>query len=40
MILETEYKPFHKSYYEKFADRTLKCIDEEIPFEIPKNWEY
>lgn len=26
------------SYYEKFADRTVKCIDEEIPFEIPQSW--
>ncbi|MDL2244405.1 restriction endonuclease subunit S [Parabacteroides sp. OttesenSCG-928-J18] len=27
-----------KSYYEKFADGTVKCIDEEIPFEIPNSW--
>jgi len=38
--LETEDKPFHKSYYEKFADGTVKCIDEEIPFEIPESWEW
>jgi len=30
----------HKSYYEKFADGTVKCIDEEIPFEIPESWEW
>jgi type I restriction enzyme S subunit len=29
-----------KSYYEKFADGTVKCIDEEIPFEIPETWEW
>ncbi len=29
-----------KSYYEKFADGTIKCIDEEIPFEIPESWEW
>jgi len=29
-----------KSYYEKFADGTVKCIDEEIPFEIPESWEW
>ena len=23
------------SHYEKFADGTVKCIDDEIPFEIP-----
>ena len=28
----------HNSHYEKFADGTVKCIDEEIPFEIPKSW--
>ncbi len=38
--METEYKPFHKSYYEKFADGTVKCIDEEIPFDIPESWEW
>ena len=27
------------SYYEKFL-ATGKCIDEEIPFEIPKGWEW
>lgn len=28
------------SYYEKFADGTVKNIDEEIPFEIPQGWEW
>ena len=27
------------SYYEKFADGKVVCIDEEIPFEIPRGWE-
>ena len=26
------------SYYEKFADGKVVCIDDEIPFEIPQNW--
>ena len=26
------------SNYEKFADGTVKCIDDEIPFEIPQSW--
>ena len=27
------------SYYEKFlATGEVKCIDDEIPFEIPKGW--
>ena len=28
------------SYYEKFADGTIKCIDDEIPFDIPIGWEW
>ena len=29
------------SYYEKFlATGEVKCIDEEIPFEIPNSWEW
>ena len=29
------------SYYEKFlATGAVKCIDEEIPFEVPKGWEW
>ena len=31
----------NNSYYEKFlATGEVKCIDEEIPFEIPKGWEW
>ena len=25
-------------HYEKFADGTVKCIEDEIPFELPKGW--
>jgi type I restriction enzyme S subunit len=25
-------------HYEKFADGTVKCIDDEIPFELPEGW--
>ena len=29
------------SYYEKFlATGEVKCIDEEIPFEIPQGWQW
>lgn len=28
------------SYYEKFTDGKVVCIDEEIPFEIPSTWEW
>lgn len=32
------YRGSDNSYYEKFADGTEKCIDEELPFEIPNSW--
>ena len=25
-------------HYEKFADGSVKCIEDEIPFELPKSW--
>ena len=28
------------SHYEKFPDGTVKCIDDEIPFEVPQSWEW
>ena len=28
------------SYYEKLADGTVRCIDSEIPFEIPHGWKW
>ena len=34
------YRGEDNSYYERFADGSEKCIDEEIPFEIPKGWEW
>ena len=35
------YLQIHSSYYEKFlATGEVKCIDEEIPFEIPQGWEW
>ena len=33
------YRGEDNSYYEKFADGKVVCIDEEIPFEIPQGWE-
>ena len=27
-------------HYEKFADETVKCIEDEIPFEVPEGWEW
>ena len=33
------YRGEDNSYYEKFADGKVVCIDDEIPFEIPSGWE-
>ena len=32
------YRGEDNSYYEKFADGKVVCIDDEIPFEIPVSW--
>ena len=34
------YKGDDNSYYERFADGSEKCIDEEIPFSLPETWEW
>ena len=31
-------KTFYSLHYEKFADGSVKCIEEEIPFELPRAW--
>ena len=37
----TIYRGEDNSYYEKMlATGEVKCIDEEVPFEIPKGWEW
>ena len=27
-------------HYEKFSDGSVKCIEDEIPFDVPDNWEW
>ena len=27
-------------HYEQYADGTVKCIEDEIPFDVPNNWEW
>jgi len=34
------YRGEDNSYYEKFADGKVFCIDDEIPFEIPDSWQW
>ncbi len=29
---------FYNLHYEKFYDGTVKCIEDEIPFEVPEGW--
>ncbi|MBW4723073.1 restriction endonuclease subunit S [Prevotella melaninogenica] len=38
MLLYYGRTTFPNSYYEKFADGKVVCIDDEIPFEIPESW--
>ena len=33
-------KTFYSLHYEKFSDGSVKCIEEEIPFELPKGWSW
>ena len=34
------YRGDDNSYYEKLPDGRVACIDEEIPFEVPKGWNW
>ena len=34
------YRGEDNSYYEKFADGKMVCIDDEIPFDIPHTWSW
>ena len=35
---ETFRKNIDNLHYEKFADGSVKCIEDEIPFELPEGW--
>ena len=41
-LLSTSFslKYTHILHYEKFADGTVKCIEDEIPFELPEGWAF
>lgn len=34
------FKSDDNLHYEKFQDGTVKCIEDEIPFELPEGWEW
>ncbi len=34
------FKADDNLHYEKFSDGTVKCIEDELPFELPEGWEW
>ena len=34
------FKGDNNLHYEKFSDGTVKCIEDEMPFELPEGWEW
>ena len=38
MTYKTKYPYDDSLHYEKFADGSVKCIEDEIPFELPEGW--
>lgn len=34
------FKDDDNLHYEKFSGGTVKCIEDEIPFDVPNNWEW
>ena len=39
-LVRDTLKPEDNLHYEKFPDGTVKCIEDEIPFDVPDNWEW
>ena len=39
-LVRDTLKPVDNLHYEKFSDGTVKCIEDEIPFDVPDNWEW
>ena len=37
-LVRDTLKPDDNLHYEKFSDGTVKCIEDEIPFDIPDSW--
>lgn len=38
LLCKKHVKTFYSLHYEKFQDGTVKCIEDEIPFEVPEGW--
>ena len=39
-LVRDTLKPDDNLHYEKFSDGIVKCIEDEIPFDVPNNWEW
>ena len=39
-LVRDTLKPDDNLHYEKFSGGTVKCIEDEIPFDVPNNWEW
>ena len=40
ILVRDTLKPVDNLHYEKFSDGTVKCIEDEIPFDIPDGWSW
>lgn len=40
LLCKKHVKTFYSLHYEKFQDGTVKCIEDEIPFELPEGWSW
>ena len=38
MLIRNRLRPNDNLHYEKFSDGTVKCIEDEIPFDVPDGW--
>ena len=40
LLISDTLRPDDNLHYEKFTDGTIKCIEDEIPFNVPDGWEW
>ena len=40
MLIRNRLRPNDNLHYEKFSDGSVKCIEDEIPFEVPEGWKW
>ena len=40
LIIKNTIFIYDNLHYEQFQDGTVKCIEDEIPFELPDGWEW